>query len=127
MVAPSERVRLVGDRRFSLFFLFFLNRVSGGFWGGLGAPKGHRNRSKSRKIMKKGGSKRTLGFFMFLESFLRVSETRGPLKLMTPTMKFKVFQICHRSSSGLVLALQKSLKLVQNAPRMVPMALPGRA
>ena len=116
MVALFDTSRRDRGSRFSLFFLFFFNRVSGGFWGGLGARKGHRNQSKSRKIMKKGGSQRTLGILVFLESFLRVSETRGPLKLMTPTMKFKVFQICHRSSSGLVLALQMSLKLVKMLP-----------
>ena len=127
MVAGFYSVRRVRGVPFSVFFIFFSNRVSGGFWGGLGARNGHRNRPKSIKIMKKRGSQRTLGILVFLESFLMVLETRGPLKLMTPTMKFKVFQICHRSSSGLVLALQKSLKLVQNAPRMVPMALPGRA
>ena len=127
MVALSELIRRGLGSCFSSFFLFFSNRVSGGFWGGFGTRNGHRNRPKSIQITKKGGSQRTLGILVFLESFLRVSETRGPLKLMTPTMKFKVFQICHRSSSGLVLALQKSLKLVQNAPRMVPMALPGRA
>ena len=127
MVALFELIRRIPGFRFSLFFFLLKNRARGGFWEGLGARNGHRNRVKLRKIMKKGGSRRILRLLMFLESFLMVSETRGPLKLMTPTMKFKVFQICHRSSSGLVLALQKSLKLVQNAPRMVPMALPGRA
>ena len=53
--------------------------ILGGFWRGLGAPNGHRNRSKLRKIMKKGGSQRTLRFLVFWESFLMVSETRGPL------------------------------------------------
>ena len=76
MVARSELIRRAPGSRFSLFFLFFFNRVSGGFWGGLGAPNGHRNRSKSRKIMKKGGSKRTLGFFMFLEFFFFMSSLK---------------------------------------------------
>ena len=64
---------------FLSFFGGLKNRVRGGFWGGLGARHGHRNRPKLRKIMKKGGSKHTLGFFMFLESFLMVLETRGSL------------------------------------------------
>ena len=79
MVALFELVRRGLGSCFSLFFFVFFNRVSGGFWGGLGAPKGHRNQSKSGKIMKKGGSQRTLGILVFVESFLRVSETHGPL------------------------------------------------